>query len=215
MIEKNWTKIFPLFYEEVVRNWLTEEKGWELRKKQPRIYYSKQKIINNHSELKYIKEAIKEYNQDLKTEKTYFCADGYFIEPKTNRKILIEAKSWVPEFTPSGKLVNNRYALDFALSNIITVATEEPRDIEIDHYCLIFWSAEADAADGKHESGKAIHNKIKQELQEVRENKSFEIIYLVELWKIVRKNQPEWYIDIIKPIYEEIERMFKWLLKND
>ena len=134
-IKKNWTKIFPLFYEEIVRKWLIEKYTLNDKEvKQPRIYYFQQERIGNYEGLNLLDEVVIDYNKDVEfckkihkeiesgvnKRERYFCADGFYTD-KNGKKILMEAKSWIPPFTTDGRLVNNPHALYFSLINKATV----------------------------------------------------------------------------------------------
>ncbi|MHA1399635.1 MAG: hypothetical protein ACTSQE_04755 [Candidatus Heimdallarchaeaceae archaeon] len=228
IIEKNWSKIFPLFYEKLIRKWLITEKGWNEHSIQPRIYYRKQTQKEKEEDFEYIDEVIDKFNKRIVEaqedyEKTkdskkvidrYFCADGFYTD-RNGKKILIEAKSWVYPHTTDGRLVNNPDALYFALSDKISVGQ---KNYKIDKFLLIFWSGEADAREeglNGHRKGKKIHEHIVDELKKCRPKNEFEIIYLLELFNDWREKQPIWYTDAIDNIKNEIYRMFDWLTSKN
>jgi len=232
-IEKNWTKIFPLFYEKIVRIWLIEKFDLiDLDIIQPRIYYYQQKILTNFQGSILLADVIADYNEAVKFGKKihseikggankrerYFCADGFYLD-KSGKRILMEAKSWIPPHTTDGRLVNNPHALYFSLVDRVVAGGELE---EIDKFILVYWSAETDGSGkrkGKgqqfHEEGIKIHDELINQWKEIRPGKEFEIIYLIDILEDLIKRQPNWYKEIITRERTECGALFDWLLGED
>lgn len=230
-IKKSWTRTFPIFYEEIIRKWLVKTyklKDYEVI--QPRIYYFNQEKIKNYKELNLINTAIEDhYNKHVESGKEvhqkilqgenkrelYFCADGYYKD-KNGKKILMEAKSWIPPHTVDGRLVNNPHALYFCFADKATI---EGQSLEIDKYILVYWSAEADGSGkskgkGKefHEKGKKIHKNLIRQWKQIKPEKELIIIYIIDILEELINKPPEWYKEIIIEVEDEMQEMFNWLL---
>jgi len=211
-IEEGWPKVLGLFYEKILRNWLIYEKTWTLIVKEPIIYYEKQKRINKKPSFQYIDWVIESYNKE-KENKKYFKADGYFKD-SNNRNIIVEAKSWIPGQTWNGKLTSSFSPNRFFLADNLTF---DGKEIKIDHYVLVFWSGERDGGgigENYHQQGSIIQKNILSEYNSIWPDRTFEIIYLVDMYNILIQEKPAWYIDIIENEETIMKSLFRWLYSD-
>lgn len=231
-IKKNWTKIFPLFYEEIVRNWLVKKYTLtDLDVIQPRIYYWQQEKIKDYEELDLLDKVVIDYNEDVdlgkkkhqeiekgaKKRERYFCADGFYLD-NNGKKILMEAKSWIPPHTTDGRLENNPHALYFSLVNKATIKGQLE---EIDRFFLVYWSAEADGSGKRkekgeefHKIGKKIHEKLIDQWTQIRPDKELKIIYIIDIFEELIEKQSDWYKKILTKEGAECKELFDWLLRK-
>ncbi|MHA1204603.1 MAG: hypothetical protein ACTSSL_06625 [Candidatus Heimdallarchaeaceae archaeon] len=230
-IEKTWTKVFPIFYENIIRQWLVKEYDlMDYGVKQPRIYYWEQEKIINYKNLNLLSEVIDKYNANVESEKKlhenpkqknkkerYFCADGFYTD-KNDKNVLMEAKSWIPPYTTDGRLIGNPHALYFSLADCARIKGQVK---QIQKYLLVYWSAEADGSNNRHKIGKKLHEEGKKKHKElikqwvqIKPGKEFKIIYIVDIFEKIIDEQPKWYKEIISKSEAEIRRMFDWLLKR-
>jgi len=188
---------------------LINDKKWELIVKEPIIYYEKQKTILPDDTFQYINWVIKDFNNARK-ESRLFKTDGYYTDVN-QRNIIVEAKSWIPGHTWGGKLINSFGSNRFFLADNFTLNDKE---IKIDHYVLVFWSAEKDGGgigETYHEEGKKIHNKVLDEYRKIWKDRTFEIFYLIDMYSDLIPKKEDCFHQIIKEEEDKIKGLFDWL----
>ncbi|MHA1221656.1 MAG: hypothetical protein ACTSP3_00075 [Candidatus Heimdallarchaeaceae archaeon] len=208
-IEKGWPKILGGFYEEILRKWFENEQKWELKAKAPRVYFTNQKSIDPQPHFQYINWVIKDFNKQCQNN-SYFMTDGFYINSK-NKNTVVEAKSWVPGHTWGGKLTDSYSSNRFFLADNLTF---KDRMIQIDHYVLVYWSAEADGngiGEFFHNQGKIIHQNILNEYREIWPERTFEVLYLIDIYSDLIRKQSRWYLDIIRKEEKKIKGLFDLL----
>ena len=207
-IEKDWTKLFPLFNEMVVRRWFEVEYGWEIIRNHARV------LPKNNQPIKFeppphdwIKIPLKWFNEfvEKKETRSFFDTDGLF-RTQNGEIVAIEVKNWIPPFTQDGRLVNNPWALRIAFAQKCTSGGNE---YSLDRIILVYWSPENDERDGGN--GLEKHQIIINEINKLIQPRKFEIVYFKDILTDCIENQPEWYSEIISEFEGTVRRFLDFL----
>ncbi len=187
--------LFGKFYEDILRKWFAETKGYKILDGKPRVYWKNVPPCSKDNKASVI------INNELKKYKKnrHWCTpDGIF--ERSNKFFIWEAKNW-PQWTegkdPLNQLRDHLLSMPMILAN---KAVYNKKEYELGGVIYSWWSE----PEG--------FNEIKSEIDNLLSPRSFDLHSTLDILEDCIQYKYSWYLEIINREKDRTNKLFQELL---